>query len=78
MPKSHCCTSDVHAKVASAFAANRNWSVYGQLKSERKMLLSHGRADARIYCHEAMQLHEKLLAVQQDEHALDERQIPTT
>lgn len=50
----------VLAQVSSAFAAERNWSVYGQVKSERKLRLSHGRADARVYCHESLQLHDKL------------------
>ncbi|KAL1499294.1 hypothetical protein AB1Y20_011502 [Prymnesium parvum] len=58
----------VLAQVASAFAAERNWSVYGQVKSERKLRLTHGHADARVYCHEALQLHEKLLKVATDEH----------
>lgn len=50
----------VLAQVSSAFAAERNWSVYGQVKSERKLRLSHGRADARVYCHESLQLQDKL------------------
>lgn len=39
--------------------------MYGQIKNERKLRLSHGRSDARVYCHEALQLHEKLNAVKE-------------
>lgn len=52
----------VLAQPGSAFAAERNWSIYGQVKGEKRLRLTHGNADSRVYCHEAIQLHEKLLA----------------
>lgn len=56
----------VLAQVASAHAAERNWSIYGQIKNDRRVGLGHARADGRVYCHEALQLHEKLYDVQDE------------
>lgn len=53
----------VLAQVTSAFSAERNWSVYGDIKNSKRVALGHARADARVYCHEAIQLHEKLSEV---------------
>lgn len=50
----------VLAQVASAFAAERNWSVYGDVKHDKMSRLEHSTADARVYAHEALQLHEKM------------------
>lgn len=54
----------VLAQVASAFAAERNWSVYGQIKNDRMLRMHHHTADARVYAHEALQLHDKLRLAQ--------------
>lgn len=65
----------VLAQVASAFAAERNWSVYGQIRGVRSTRLKHDRADARVYCHEAIRLHDKLyraLDAAQDEELLSD------
>lgn len=64
----------VLAQVASAFAAERNWSIYGQIKNEKRARLGHSRADARVYCHESIQLHEKLKIVRDcfDDEASDD------
>lgn len=54
----------VLAQVAAASVAERNWSIYGFIKNDRRVRLSHQRGDARVYCHEAIHLHEKLRRVQ--------------
>ena len=35
-------------------AAERNWSVYGQIQSANKVRMSHQTADKLVYCHESM------------------------
>lgn len=59
----------VLAQMSSSFAAEHVWSVYGQVKYQHKLRLKHGRADACVYTHERLQLHEKLLNAAHDEHA---------
>ena len=39
---------------AAASAAERNWSVYGQIQGAHKSRMSHGTADKLVFCHEAM------------------------
>ena len=41
----------VLAQPAAASAAERNWSVYGQIK---KTAMAHKTADKLVYCHETM------------------------
>ena len=41
-----------------ASAAERNWSVYGQIKTASRGTMGHAVADKRVYCHEA--LHNRL------------------
>lgn len=48
------------AQVSSAHAAERNWSIYGHIKNDRRTQMGHARSDGRVCCHEATQLHEKL------------------
>lgn len=67
----------VLAQVASAFAAERNWSIYGQIKNDKRVRMGHSVGDARVYCHEAIQLHDKLhqvrdAVVSDDEFACDD------
>lgn len=38
----------------------RNWSIYGQIKSENRTRLRHHKADKLVYCHEALHLQLKL------------------
>lgn len=54
----------VLGQVAAASAAERNWSIYGQVKNDKALRLTHAHADARVYVHEALQLHEKLNKVE--------------
>ena len=42
------------AQAAAASAAERNWSVYGQIQGAHKSRMSHGTADKLVFCHEAM------------------------
>ena len=44
----------VLAQPVSASAYERNWSVYGQLKSPARNRMQHNVADKRVYCHEAL------------------------
>ena len=37
-----------------ASAAERNWSVYGQIKTASRGTMGHAVADKRVYCHEAL------------------------
>ena len=50
----------VLAQVVSASAAERNWSIYGQIKSEKRLGLSHAKSDKLVYIHEALHLQDKL------------------
>ena len=43
-----------------ASAAERNWSVYGQIKNEKRHVLSHATGDKLVYCEEALHLKDKL------------------
>ena len=43
-----------------ASAAERNWSVYGQIKTTSRSNMSHAVSDKRVYCHEALHMREKL------------------
>ena len=46
----------VLAQAAAASAAERNWSVYGQIQTAPKARMRHKTADKLVYCHEAMHL----------------------
>ena len=48
------------AQPAAASAAERNWSIYGLIKSDRRTRLRPTVADKLVYCHEALALHAKL------------------
>ena len=43
-----------------ASAAERNWSVYGKIKSTERSRMTHDVGDKRVYCHEALHLKGKL------------------
>lgn len=40
--------------------AERNWSVYGKIKSDNRTRLGHHKSDKLVYCHEALHLKLKL------------------
>ena len=44
----------------SASAAERNWSVYGQIVTPARSCMQHKRADKLVYCHEALHMRSKL------------------
>ena len=50
----------VLGQVVCASAAERNWSVYGQIKTKERSQLSHKTGDKLVYCHEALHLQRKL------------------
>ena len=50
----------VLAQPVCASAAERNWSVYGQIKSALRSRLAHAVADKLVYVHEALHLKHKL------------------
>lgn len=43
-----------------ASVAERNWSVYGEIKSSRRTRLHHETADKLVYAHEALLMHRKV------------------
>ena len=49
-------TPKVLAQAAAASAAERNWSVYGQIQTAQKARMHHKTADKLVFCHEAMHL----------------------
>ena len=52
----------VLAQPVCASAAERNWSVYGAIKTSARGTMGHAVADKRVYCHEALHLKGKLQA----------------
>ena len=48
------------ARLLCASAAERNWSVYGAIKTTARGQMGHAVADKRVYCHEALHLKGKL------------------
>jgi len=48
------------SQPAAASAAERNWSIYGSIQSERRTRMGHVVADKLVYCHEAIHLAAKL------------------
>ena len=50
----------VLAQPICASAAERNWSVYGAIKTSARSRLGHGVADKLVFCHEALHLRGKL------------------
>ena len=50
----------VLAQPAAASAAERNWSIYGQIHSLNRARMSHRTADKLVYCHETMHLQERM------------------
>ena len=50
----------VLAQPCCASAAERNWSVYGKIKTAERSRLKHDTGDKLVYCHEALHLKLKL------------------
>ena len=50
----------VLAQCVSASAAERNWSVYGQIMTRERSRMQHARGDKLVYCHEALHMRAKL------------------
>mmetsp|Transcript_28167 Transcript_28167/g.86064 ORF Transcript_28167/g.86064 Transcript_28167/m.86064 type:complete len:113 (-) Transcript_28167:105-443(-) len=44
----------VLSQPVAASAAERNWSVYGQIHSQARSRMSHQVADKLVFCHESM------------------------
>jgi hypothetical protein len=51
------------AQVVCASGSERNWSVYGRIKSKERSALQHEKSDTLVYCHEALHLRNKLQKV---------------
>lgn len=50
----------VLAQTVCASAAERNWSIYGQVKTKVRSRMGHAVSDKLVYCHEAIHLKKKL------------------
>ena len=50
----------VLAQPVCASAAERNWSVYGMIKTSARGRMGHAVADKFVYCHEALHMRSKL------------------
>ena len=48
------------AQTVCASAAERYWSIYGQIKTKVRSRMGHGVGDKLVYCHEALHLQKKL------------------
>ena len=48
------------AERAAASAAERNWSVYGQIQTASKSRMAHKLADKLVFCHESMHVQLRL------------------
>jgi len=59
-PELQAVACSVLVQPVSASACERNWSVYGQLKSPARNRMQHSVADKRVYCHEALHYQSKL------------------
>ena len=44
----------VLAQVVCASSAERNWSIYGQIKTKERSGMGHATGDKLVYCHEAL------------------------
>ena len=50
----------VLSQPVCASAAERNWSIYGSIKMDKRVSLQHATSDRLVYCHEALHLRVKL------------------
>ena len=49
----------VLSQPVCASAAERNWSIYGSIKTDRRNRMRHSVSSRLVYCHEALQLRIK-------------------
>ena len=54
----------VLAQAGAASAAERNWSVYGQIQTANKSRMAHQTADKLVYCHEFLHMCSSVCRVQ--------------
>jgi hypothetical protein len=50
----------VLSQPCCASAAERNWSVYGQIKTAARSRMGHAVGDKLVYCHEALHMQRKV------------------
>ena len=62
LPRLAAVARRVLAQPVCASAAERNWSIYGAIKTTARGAMGHAVADKRVYCHEALHLKGKLQA----------------
>lgn len=62
LPRLSFVAKSVLAQVVNSSAAERNWSIYGRVKSGGRSQMGHSKSDKAVYCHEAIQLKNKLQA----------------
>jgi hypothetical protein len=55
-----CLPPRILAQPCAASAAERNWSIYGQVRSEQRSRMKHAVADKLVYAHEALHLEQKM------------------
>ena len=48
------------AQPCAASAAERNWSIYGQIRAAHRSRMKHATADKLVYAHEALHLEQKM------------------
>jgi hypothetical protein len=48
------------AQPVAASAAERNWSIYGQIRTAQRSRMKHSTADKLVYAHEALHLEQKM------------------
>jgi len=60
LPELQAVACTVLKQPVSASACERNWSIYGQLKTPARNRMQHAVADKRVYCHEALHYQAKL------------------
>ena len=58
----------VLAQPVCASAAERNWSVYGQIKTASRSRMSHAVGDKLVYAHEALHMKVKLQHASYTQH----------
>lgn len=60
LPNLTAVAQKVLSQPCAASAAERNWSVYGQIRTHQKARMKHSTADKLVYCHEALHLELKM------------------
>eukprot|EP00965_Chrysotila_dentata_P185379 6119932-Pleurochrysis_carterae.AAC.1 len=60
LPAIRAVAQRVLAQPVSASAAERNWSIYGQIKSKVRNRLKHSTSDKLVFCHESLHFAHKL------------------